>query len=282
MGLPNAPTTNYPDELNAAQATLKKSRLIATTIIPKGARSDLPYWFAELYYYITLYEIQRRSIFSHPAFVMRFIPIFYDMYGDAAEVYKISGATGTAESAETAVTGALVGGMAGATAGWAAGMVAQAVAGAAHAAITRAAMPDHWRDHFVIASQIVDSSQVYLYINAVTKSIVSGVKAHIQGDMDKALVKAYRTYTERYSNVPPFDTFYPDFFERNKQIFGDVRVALINELVNLGMGLAVSNRQIDPNFASKAADILNMGLNIDEIYRWRDKAWQSAKATLRS
>lgn len=280
--MPNAPTTNYPTELNAALATLNKSRLIARTIIPKGARSDLPYWFAELYYYITLYEIEKRSLFSHPAFVMHFIPIFYDMYADAAQTFSKSGATGTAVSAETTMKRALIEGMAGATAGWAAGMVAQAVAGAAQAAITRVAMPDHWRDHFLIASQIVDPSQVYPYIMAATKSIISGVKAHIQGDMDQALVKAYRTYTEKYSNVPPFDTFYPDFFDRNKQIFGEVRVALINELVNRGLGLAAFNRRVDPNFASKAADIINMGLNIDEIYRWREKAWQWAKATLRS
>lgn len=31
--MPNAPKTDYPNELNAAQATRNKSRLIASTII---------------------------------------------------------------------------------------------------------------------------------------------------------------------------------------------------------------------------------------------------------
>jgi hypothetical protein len=281
LGKPSAPTTNYPDELNAAQATLSKSRLIADTIIPKKAQSDLPYWFAELYYYITFYEIQDRSVFSHPAFVMHFIPIFYDMYAGPAQQYAKSGATGTAESAWKAMVAALPGAAAGAVAGWAAGMAVQAAAGAAKAATSRVAIPDHWQDHFTTASQIVDPSQTYPYVKAATNSLISGVKAHIKHDMADALAKAYRTYTDKYSNVPPFHTYYPDFFQRNKPIFGKVRVALINELVNRGLGMAAYGKSVNPEFVSKAADIMNEGLNIDEIYDWRNDAWRSAKSQLR-
>src|SRR5947209_937263 len=95
----------------------------------------------------------------------------------------------------------------GAAAGWAAGVAAQAAAGAAHAAISRVAIPGHWREHFSTVSQIVDPSQFYPYIKAATQSLVSGVTAHIKGDMAVALEKAYRTYSEKYRNVSPFDTY---------------------------------------------------------------------------
>lgn len=282
MSKPSAPTINYPDELNAAQATLRKSRLIADTIVPKNARSDLPYWFAELYYYITFYEIQDRHVFSHPAFVMHFIPIFYDMYGNAAQQYATSGASASAESAGNLMAAALSGAAAGAAGGWAAGMTTQVAVGAARSAASRSAIPDHWQDHFSSGSLITDPSQLYPYIKAATNSLISGVKAHIKGDMAVALEKAYRTYMDKYSNVPRFDTYYPDFFEKNMKIFEKVRVALINELVNRGLGLAAYGKSVNPESASKAADILNEGLDIKEIYRWRDVAWQSAKSKLGS
>jgi hypothetical protein len=166
--------------------------------------------------------------------------------------------------------------------GWATGFAKLAAAGAEKAASSRAKIADHWQEHFSTTSQIVDPSQLYPYIKAVTSSLVSGVKAHIQGDMAGALEKAYRTYTEKYSNVPPFDTYYADFFDKNKPIFVKVRVSLINELVNRGLGFAAFGRSVDPNFASKTAHFLNQGLKIEEIYRWRDDAWKSAKSKLRS
>jgi hypothetical protein len=281
MGKPNAPTTSYPDELAAAQATLKKSREVADTILPKNARSDLPYWFAELYYYITFYEIRDRNAFSHPAFVMHFIPIFYDMYAGPAQQFSASGATGSATGVKEAMEAALPAAVAGA-AGWPAGMLAQAVAAAAGSASARTEMPSHWQEHFTISSQIVDPSQLYLYAKAATKSLVSGVTAHIKGDMAIALEKAYRTYTAKYSGVPPFDTYHPDFFEKNKPIFQQVRLSLVNELINRGMGFAAFGKSVNPEAASKAADIMNEGLKIDEIYGWRESAWQTAKSKLGS
>jgi hypothetical protein len=46
---------------------------------------DNKYWFAKLYEIITYKEIAHRSRFRYPAFVMHFIPIFYNMYYDALQ-----------------------------------------------------------------------------------------------------------------------------------------------------------------------------------------------------
>jgi hypothetical protein len=228
-----APTTVCPDELSAAQATLKKSQEVADTILGKGATSDMPYWFARLYQYITLYEIQDRDKLTQPCFMLHFIPVFYDSYLVAVDAFKNKGT-----------------------------------------------IPAHWQDHFNMAALILDSSQLIPWTNAVAKSLAHGVSAHIQGDMAPSLEKAYRTFSAKYSGVPSFDTFKADFFERNRPVFAKVRTTLVNELVNRGMGFAMYGKSIDPNFASKAAEIVGVGLNIDEIYKWREEAWRTAKVKL--
>jgi hypothetical protein len=229
-----APTKVCPEELNAAQATLRRSQEIAESILGRGATSDMPYWFARLYQYITLYEIQDQGMLSHPCFLLHFIPIFYDSYAVAVEAFKSKGS-----------------------------------------------IPPHWQDHFNMASLIVDPSQLMPWVNAVTKSLISGITAHIQKDMAQSLEKAYRTFSAKYTGVPPFDTFYHDFFDRNRPVFVKVRLAIVNELVNRGMGLAAMGKSVDPNFASKGAEVVNMGLNIDEIFNWRKEAWREAKSKLR-
>jgi hypothetical protein len=152
---------------------------------------------------------------------------------------------------------------------------------AAEAFKKKGSIPSHWQDHFNMASLIVDPSQLIPWMNAVTKSLISGVAAHIKGDMAPSLEKAYRTFSAKYTGVPPFDTFKQDFFDRNRPIFAKVRLTLVNELVNRGMGLATSGKSVDPSFASQAAEVVNMGLKIDEIYKWREDAWRTAKLKLR-
>src|SRR5262245_41310136 len=83
-----APTTVCAEELSAAEATLKKSLEVANTILRPGATSDMPYWFARLYQYITLYEIRDRAALRQPCFLLHFIPVFYDSYLVAVEAFK--------------------------------------------------------------------------------------------------------------------------------------------------------------------------------------------------
>jgi len=228
-----APVKVCDAELDAARKTLEKSRETANTILGPKATSDMPYWFARLYQYITQAEIDDKDKLSYPCFLLHFIPVFYDTYLVAADAFK-----------------------------------------------AKAAVPAHWQDHFNMAGLIVDPSTPIPYANAVARSLATGVAAHIKGDMAPSLEKAYRSFSQKYSGVPSFDTFKPDFFEKNRPVFDKVRSTLVNELVNRGMGFAMYGKRIDPDFAAKAGEIIGFGLNIDEIYKWREEAWKTAKKNL--
>ncbi len=118
-----------------------------------------------------------------------------------------------------------------------------------------------------------------LWLSAVTAALVSGVSVHINTDMPIALEAAYRSYSSKYCDAPPFDSFYPDFFENNKPIFKIVRARLISEL-QAAMGMGIIGPSVDPEFAGKVADKVNFGLKIDEIYEWRGAAWATARDKL--
>jgi hypothetical protein len=86
-----APATQCADELAAAQATLDKSRQVAARILGRDAVNDTPYWFARLYQYITLHEIEERTKLIYPCFLLHFIPIFYDSYAAVVDAHKNKG-----------------------------------------------------------------------------------------------------------------------------------------------------------------------------------------------
>lgn len=86
-------------EREAARRTLIKSAGFANGFVRSvGALSargrfiptvlDNKYWFAKLYELITYYEIAGIDSLQYPAFVLHFIPIFYDMYYDAFQSYS--------------------------------------------------------------------------------------------------------------------------------------------------------------------------------------------------
>jgi hypothetical protein len=233
VAIREAPVRVCDGELQGARRTLEQSRETAQTILRPRATSDLPYWFARLYQYITQEEIDSKDQLSFPCFLLHFIPVFYDSYLVAANAFKAGGA-----------------------------------------------VPAHWQDHFTMAGLVVDPSTPLPYANAVAQSLATGVAAHIKGDMAPSLERAYRSFSRKYSGVPPFDTFKPDFFERNREVFNRVRTTLVNELVNRGMGLGMYGRSVDPGFAARAGEIIGFGLDIDEIYRWREEAWRTAKRNL--
>jgi LysM domain len=224
-----------PEELNAAQATLEKSRKVAETILGPRATSDLPFWFARLYQYVTNYEIEERSKLNYPCFLLHFIPIFYDTYAAVVDAFKNN----------------------------------------------KGNIPDLWSAHFTFATSLpVDPSQLTTWMLAVNKSLVLAVTAHIRGDMAPSLEQAYRSYSAKYSSVPPFDAFKEDFFARNLPVFEKARLSLVNELVNRGTGLAMWGKSVDPTFASEAAKTIGMGLDTAEITKWREEAWRAAKQKL--
>jgi hypothetical protein len=78
-------------ELLGARETLRRSAEVANRFVRNvGALSargrfiptvlDDKYWFAKLYEYITYYEIAEHPRYENPAFVLHFIPIFYNLY----------------------------------------------------------------------------------------------------------------------------------------------------------------------------------------------------------
>ena len=83
-------------ELEGARRILDLSAQVANSFIRNvgavGAQgrfiptlTDDKYWFAKLYEFSTFYEIDNASKFSYPAFVMLFVPIFYDLYHTALQ-----------------------------------------------------------------------------------------------------------------------------------------------------------------------------------------------------
>jgi hypothetical protein len=69
-------------------------------------------------------------------------------------------------------------------------------------------------------------------MNGVQLSIVTGVTAHVQGDMATALEQTYRSYVAKYCLSPPprFDEFRPDFFGRNLIVFERSKAAFLLHL----------------------------------------------------
>ena len=109
---------------------------------------------------------------------------------------------------------------------------------------------------------------------------MTGVTAHVKGDMAEALARAYRSYSAKYCVTRPLDDYHDDFFVRNKPIFEKVKLSLVNELINRGRGFAMWGKSVDPKVAARAGDIMKVGLDVDEVYKWRETAWQEAKKKL--
>lgn len=131
---------------------------------------------------------------------------------------------------------------------------------------------DLWANHFQYSSFQPEYQHFWAYLPYVEASLVSGVRAHILGDMQHALRAAYQSYTIAYCVNVPLDTFHKDFFEINKAAFLTVRDEFVFDLMS---------RFFPPNMAipkpkgwilDKFADI-----DIDEIYQWRQQAWDNAK-----
>ena len=226
-------------EREAARRTLAVSADVARRFIRTlGALSargrfiptiiDNKYWFAKLYEMITYEEIAAIGNFQQPAFVMHFIPVFYNLYLRALDN-----------------------------------------PGAAHAL---------WTRHFTAAAR-PDNSSISAWMDGVRNSIVTGVTAHIQGDMATALEQAYRSYVAKYclSPPPPFDQFRPDFFGRNRIVFQRAEASFLLHASQF------SPFPVGPEFGQYLFAVgarVTGSLDLDEVFRWRESAWSEAKRRL--
>jgi hypothetical protein len=142
----------------------------------------------------------------------------------------------------------------------------------------QSAVSSLWSFHFTRAGR-PDTGSIMKWANGVRSSIVTGVTAHVQGDMATALEQAYRSYVAKYclSSPPPFDEFRHDFFEGNRIVFERAKAAFLLHLSQHGplpVGPEIGQ------FLFAQGEPLAGGLDVGEVYRWRDVAWSTAKRRL--
>jgi hypothetical protein len=128
-----------------------------------------------------------------------------------------------------------------------------------------------WRVHFMNTGR-PDMDSVLGWSSGVTTSIITGVSAHIRGDMGQALETAYRSYVKKYclNPAPPFDTYKDDFFAMGA-VFEQGRVAAMSLVASLGPV---------PEAGVKLGEAMGAGLSVGEVNRWRAEAWADAKRRL--
>jgi len=139
--------------------------------------------------------------------------------------------------------------------------------------------PD-WKSYFDTIRNYDDKSNYHLQ-----RIIQYGVRAHIQGDMAGALVKAYQTYSAGHPEVR-FDDLKNDFFDINKKVFNDVLTEFQLHLVKIKRPLDLIP---DEGFnygvlwfgGTSFGSWLNDSFSIDDVFEWREAQWQKAKKRLR-
>lgn len=244
---------DYGAELSKAKETLLLSRRVADDYVrslgalaPKnlilpahlGTRTGFQktvlsdrYWFAKLYELITYFEIRDRGKFTHPGFVMHFIPVFYDMYYQALRSSENRGG--------------------------------------------RSKVSALWKRHL---EEVREGGRPVPAgsMDGVMRSIVTGVTAHIQGDMAAALETAYTTW--KAGPKPAFADLKADFFEKNRPTFDAAKAAFFLDLQDKGP--FPFRPEVGQMLIGVGEKVINGGLDIDEVYKWRETAWNAVVTKL--
>jgi len=128
-----------------------------------------------------------------------------------------------------------------------------------------------WRLHFMSTGR-PDNDSVMAWSSGIMTSLITGVTAHIRGDMGSALETAYNSYNSKYclNPAPPFDTYKADFFAMGA-VFNQARIAAMSLVSALGPV---------PEAGVKLGDAMGSGLDVTEVNQWRADAWADAKRRL--
>ncbi len=129
-----------------------------------------------------------------------------------------------------------------------------------------------WRVHFMSTGR-PDNDSITAWTNGVMTSLITGVTAHIRGDMGQALETAYRSFVSKYclDPAPPFDTYKEDFFAMGA-VFNQARLAAMSLVASLG---PINEGGV------KIGDSLGLGgLDVSQVDQWRAEAWADAKRRL--
>ena len=129
-----------------------------------------------------------------------------------------------------------------------------------------------WQIHFMYTGR-PDNDSVLAWSSGVMTSLITGVTAHIRGDMGQALESAYRSYVSRYclNPAPPFDTYKEDFFAMGT-VFNQARMAAMSLVASLG--------PINEAGVKIGDDLGSGGLDVSQVDKWRAEAWADAKRRL--
>jgi Family of unknown function (DUF5995) len=142
----------------------------------------------------------------------------------------------------------------------------------------RSAVPRLWATHFTTAAR-PDVSSIMAWAAGVRDSIVTGATAHILGDMVAALERAYRSYVRKYCLDPPprLDDFRSDFFDTNRIVFERAKADLLLDAARFS---PFPFRPEIGQFLFAKGEPLAGGLDVNEVYRWREQVWAETKRRL--
>lgn len=133
--------------------------------------------------------------------------------------------------------------------------------------------PPLWGVHFQVALRNRRAGSM----EGITASIKTGVSAHVQGDMATALANAYRTW--KANPKPAFAELKDDFFAKNRPTFDAAKAAFFLELQDKGP--SPFRPEVGQLIIGQGEAVISGGLNIDEVYRWRETAWSAAATALK-
>jgi hypothetical protein len=130
----------------------------------------------------------------------------------------------------------------------------------------------HWKTAFDVAAQGEVGS-----LADISASTRAAVIAHIVGDMSRALAATMRSFAAESCDHPAsFARYRDDFFEKNRKIFEQVRLDFITEMAVQGGVIGFEPIDQTRQILGTAERLTGMGLDLDEVFKWRAKAWDEA------
>jgi hypothetical protein len=139
---------------------------------------------------------------------------------------------------------------------------------------------DLWDAHFTVTEKELNTNVIVEYLDHITNCVVSGVKAHILGDMATALEKSYRSYVTRYPAAGlRFDDLRSDYFEVDPEVFRNVPPSFFAYLSKLALPFP---SVVLGQYLFGAGNDLIRGLPIETIVEWRSEVWKRAREALRN
>ncbi len=97
--------------------------------------------------------------------------------------------------------------------------------------------------------------------------------------MSTALVLAFESFVKKYCLTgASLDDYRKDIFETNRVVFEGVKQEILIRLAAKGPFPGSVDRTVQVLGTAEA--ITKMGLDVDTVYEWRRKAWESALSKL--